>query len=158
MKITKGYRKNVGLVILNKEGDVLLCKRKNTSYWQFPQGGIDKKELPLDAAYRELYEEVNISKDEISLIAEAQNWINYDVPAEHKKFSLALKNFKGQTQKWFLFMLKKKVHISFNNDTIQEFDDYKWVSYWYPLNKIIWFKRDVYKQVLREFAKFYSRI
>ena len=38
---SSGYRKNVGLIILNKKCKVLLCKRSKTDNWQFPQGGID---------------------------------------------------------------------------------------------------------------------
>ena len=36
-----GYRLNVGLIIINDNGKLLLCKRKNMNSWQFPQGGID---------------------------------------------------------------------------------------------------------------------
>ena len=36
-----GYRLNVGLIIINDKGKLLLCKRKKTTNWQFPQGGID---------------------------------------------------------------------------------------------------------------------
>ena len=41
-----GYRLNVGLIIINDNGKLLLCKRKNMNSWQFPQGGIDKGETP----------------------------------------------------------------------------------------------------------------
>ena len=56
----KGYRLNVGLIIANSKGKLLLCKRKGMNSWQFPQGGIDYSEDPLKAAKRELYEEVGI--------------------------------------------------------------------------------------------------
>ena len=55
-----GYRLNVGLIIANKEGKLLLCKRKGMNSWQFPQGGIDYGESALKAAKRELFEEVGI--------------------------------------------------------------------------------------------------
>jgi putative (di)nucleoside polyphosphate hydrolase len=38
--------------------------------------------------------------------------------------------------------------ISFEHDPDNEFDDFKWVSYWYPMFKIIFFKKDVYRKVL----------
>ena len=47
----KRYRKNVGLIVLNKNNQLLICKRKDKSAWQFPQGGIDVGEKNLDAAY-----------------------------------------------------------------------------------------------------------
>ena len=59
--------------------------------------------------------------------------------------------FKGQKQKWFLFKLIKQTEISFENDPDNEFDDFKWVSYWYPLNVIISFKENVYREALNEF-------
>jgi putative (di)nucleoside polyphosphate hydrolase len=31
-----------------------------------------------------------------------------------------------------------------------EFDDWRWVSYWYPVNQVIEFKRDVYRKALNE--------
>ena len=55
-----GYRLNVGLIIANNQGKLLLCKRKGMNSWQFPQGGIDYAENPLSAAKRELFEEVGI--------------------------------------------------------------------------------------------------
>ena len=58
-----GYRLNVGLIVINDKGKLLLCKRKNINSWQFPQGGIDFGESPLKAARRELYEEVGIKKE-----------------------------------------------------------------------------------------------
>ena len=40
----EGYRLNVGIVVANCEGKLLLCKRRRINSWQFPQGGIDKNE------------------------------------------------------------------------------------------------------------------
>ena len=40
----KGYRLNVGIIVANSDGKLLYCKRKNSTNWQFPQGGIDKNE------------------------------------------------------------------------------------------------------------------
>ena len=59
-----GYRLNVGIIVINDNGKLLLCKRKKIDSWQFPQGGIDFGESPLKAAKRELYEEVGIKKKE----------------------------------------------------------------------------------------------
>ena len=64
-----GYRLNVGLVVINNKGELLLCKRKNINSWQFPQGGIDFGESPLKAARRELYEEVGIKKEDVKSVS-----------------------------------------------------------------------------------------
>ena len=82
---TTRYRKNVGLIIINDQGKVLLCRRKKSNSWQFPQGGIDQGETPKRAAYRELYEEVNIKRNEIKFIGSTNFWATYDLPDEYKK-------------------------------------------------------------------------
>ena len=84
---TLPYRPCVGLMILNGEGLVWVGHRiaepdsefaGTTQLWQMPQGGIDKGEEPLQAAERELYEETGMRS--VSLLAEAPDWINYDLP------------------------------------------------------------------------------
>ena len=71
----KGYRLNVGLIIADKQGRVLLCKRKGMNSWQFPQGGIDLNESPLKAAKRELFEEVGIKSKDVKLIESLEEWL-----------------------------------------------------------------------------------
>ena len=63
-----GYRLNVGLIIINDNGKLLLCKRKNMNSWQFPQGGIDEGETPSRASKRELFEEVGIKSNYVKLV------------------------------------------------------------------------------------------
>ncbi len=74
------YRPCVGVMVLNRAGLVWAGRRiidANSEYdgspqlWQMPQGGIDKGEDPLPAAYRELYEETGMKT--VSLIAERRN-------------------------------------------------------------------------------------
>ena len=145
-----GYRLNVGVIIANKEGKLLICKRKGMNSWQFPQGGIDYAENPLSAAKRELFEEVGIKPSSTKLIASLDEWLKYDVPKKSRRKRFLNKKFKGQKQKWFLFRLIKEDQISFENDPDNEFDDYKWVSYWYPLSVIISFKENVYFEALNK--------
>ena len=145
-----GYRLNVGLIVANEQGKVLLCKRKGVNSWQFPQGGIDYAENSLKAAKRELLEEVGIRSKSIKLIESLDDWLKYDVPRKKLRKKIINRNFKGQKQKWFLFMLKEDVEITFENDPDNEFDDFKWVSYWYPLNVIISFKEKVYREALNK--------
>ena len=75
----KRYRKNVGLIVLNENNQLLICKRKDKSAWQFPQGGIDAGEKNLDAAYRELFEEVGIAKHQVKVISRSKHWYHYDI-------------------------------------------------------------------------------
>ena len=146
----EGYRLNVGIMVANSVGELLLCKRKGMNSWQFPQGGIDKNEDPLRAAKRELFEEVGISSKYVELIKSSNYWYKYNVPARNRRKIFVNKKFKGQKQKWFLFKLKENTQISFENDPDNEFENFKWVSYWYPLAVIVSFKEAVYRKALNE--------
>ena len=82
------YRPCVGMMVLNREGLVWVGRRiaepdgemaGSPQLWQMPQGGIDKGEDPLKAARRELYEETGM--ESVEPIAEAPQWINYDLPS-----------------------------------------------------------------------------
>ena len=79
-----GYRLNVGIIIINDKGNLLLCKRKNTNSWQFPQGCINKSETPLQAAKRELFEEVGIESNCVKLLSTTKKWFKYDIPKENR--------------------------------------------------------------------------
>lgn len=49
-----------GVVILNTQGDVLLCHATETSHWDIPKGQGEAQEQPVEAALRELVEETGI--------------------------------------------------------------------------------------------------
>ena len=97
----EGYRKNVAMVVLNDKQEVLICKRKGTENWQFPQGGIDENEFIEDAMYRELYEEVGLKKKDVSIVGKTNHEIRYDIPKTIRSRVLGGK-FKGQLQTWYL--------------------------------------------------------
>lgn len=154
----KSYRKNVGLIVLNQENQLLVCRRKDQQTWQFPQGGIDIGESPRVAAHRELFEEVGIKQKDVKIIQKSSHWYHYDLPIKYQKRSESMKQFKGQTQKWFLFKAQAEIEINLLNEVEQEFVDHKWVSFWYPLSHIVPFKKDVYTKVLNEFLPKYIAI
>ena len=138
------------MVVINSMNKVLICRRKNTRTWQFPQGGIDNGEDIKKAMYRELSEEVGLSKDDVSLVGESEGTITYDIPKTIRSKVLGGK-FKGQEQKWFLLKLKKdNSEIKLDNEAFPEFDKYEWVSFWQPLNRIVDFKREAYREALSE--------
>ena len=146
----EGYRPNVAMVVINSMNKVLICRRKNTRTWQFPQGGIDNGEDIKKAMYRELSEEIGLSKDDVILVGESEGTITYDIPKTIRSKVLGGK-FKGQEQKWFLLKLKKdNTEIKLDNEAFPEFDKYEWVSFWQPLNRIVDFKREAYREALSE--------
>ena len=147
---SEGYRPNVAMVVINSTNKVLICRRKNTRTWQFPQGGIDNGEDIKKAMYRELSEEVGLSKDDVSLVGESEGTITYEIPKTIRSKVLGGK-FKGQEQKWFLLKLNKdNCEIKLDNEAFPEFDKYEWVSFWQPLNRIVDFKREAYRKALSE--------
>ncbi|MBO1256628.1 RNA pyrophosphohydrolase [Alteromonas sp. 5E99-2] len=147
-----GFRANVGIVICNKIGQVFWARRYGQHSWQFPQGGIDEGESPQQAMYRELYEEVGLGPKDVTILSVTKNWVRYKLP---KRLIRQGTNpvCIGQKQKWFLLQLncaEKEVNVLKTGHP--EFDDWRWVSYWYPIRNVVSFKRDVYRKVMREFV------
>ncbi|AKG18331.1 RNA pyrophosphohydrolase [Moraxella bovoculi] len=145
-----GFRANVGIILANTQGQVLWAKRIGHDSWQFPQGGIDYGETPLDAMYRELHEEVGLYPQHVELLAVTKDWLRYRLPKRYVRTNqepLCI----GQKQKWFLLRLDENnaQHIRFDTSK-PEFDEWQWVSYWYPLNQVVAFKRGVYQKALQE--------
>ena len=97
-----------------------------------------------------MFEEVGIKSKSTKLISDVEEWLKYEVPKKSRRRRFLDKKFKGQKQKWFLFKLKEDIQISFENDPDNEFEDYKWVSYWYPLTVIVSFKESVYFEALNK--------
>lgn len=157
------YRPCVGAMVLNGEGLVWIGRRVNDvnsevtpdmlQLWQMPQGGIDKQEDPLEAAKRELYEETGIRS--LSLLAQAPDWINYDLPKD--KIGVALKGkYRGQTQRWFAFRFEgddSEIAINPPPDGHEaEFDDWRWAPMRDLPDLVVPFKRKVYEDVVAAFA------
>lgn len=156
------YRPCVGVMILNSEGLVWAGRRipisdgemeGATNLWQMPQGGIDHGETALSAAKREMFEETGIRT--ATLVAEAPDWINYDVP-EHL-VGIALKGkYRGQSQRWFAFRFEGETsEIEINpppGGHTAEFDRWEWK----PMNDlsglIVPFKRRAYERVITAFS------
>ncbi|AIT09392.1 RNA pyrophosphohydrolase [Candidatus Francisella endociliophora] len=148
-----GYRANVAIILLNKQNRVFWGQRKNRSSWQFPQGGVSVGETPLQAMYRELHEEVGLRPHDVEVVGSTRDWYQYNIPDSliRSRGPLCI----GQRQKWFLLRLKaSESNIDLEANDSPEFDNWRWVSYWYPINHVVDFKRDVYRRALTFFKEF----
>lgn len=149
----EGYRPNVGIILTNSRKQVFWGKRIREHSWQFPQGGIKYGESPEQAMFRELHEEVGLLPEHVEIMGRTKNWLRYTVP-DHWIRREWRGSYKGQKQIWFLLKLVgRDCDVSLRATTHPEFDAWRWNEYWVPLENVIEFKRDVYKQALGELAK-----
>ncbi|MBK9078367.1 MAG: RNA pyrophosphohydrolase [Hyphomicrobium sp.] len=154
------YRPCVGQMVINADGLVWVGCRADAkneaegrgAWWQMPQGGIDDDEDPAAAAVRELYEETNIRS--VSLIAEHPRWLNYDLPPD--LIGKAWRGrYRGQKQKWFAYRFfgpDSEISIIPPPGCEVEFISWRWAEVGELLDLIVPFKRDVYREVLKDFA------
>lgn len=153
-----GYRLNVGIVICNKQGQLLWARRCGQNSWQFPQGGINQGEKPEDAMYRELYEEVGLERKDVKLLAVNDEWLRYKLPKRMIR-SDAHPVCIGQKQLWFLLQLVNSDNaINLTAAALPEFDGWSWVSYWYPIRQVVSFKKEVYRKMLKKFLPFVMQL
>jgi putative (di)nucleoside polyphosphate hydrolase len=149
-KTKKNYRPNVAAIVLSSsypaKCEIFIASRIDVEdAWQFPQGGIDEGETAKEALYRELEEEIGTNS--VDIIAEYPDWVSYDFP---QAVADRMAPFDGQTQKYFLVKLKKGAKIDIETK-IPEFSNYKFVKTEKLNDYITFFKRTVYKKVLKYF-------
>lgn len=150
---SEGFRPNVGIIVANDAGQLLWARRVGgRDAWQFPQGGINRGESPEEALFRELHEEIGLTPDAVELMAETRGWLRYRLPRRfQRKGQQPL--CVGQKQKWYLLrLLADDSSVRLDHGDKPEFDHWRWVSYWYPLDQVISFKREVYRRALKELA------
>jgi putative (di)nucleoside polyphosphate hydrolase len=148
-----GYRRGVGVMLLNGEGKVFVGARiDNTDEaWQMPQGGIDEGEEPWATALREVEEETGIPPHLVQRIATCPERLKYDLPPELRG-KLWGGKWKGQDQDWFLArFLGTDADVNIRTEHA-EFREWKWIAPDQLPELIVPFKRELYRQLLREFA------
>ena len=151
-KVEKIYRPNVAAIVLSSsypfKCEILIASRVDIKdAWQFPQGGIDEGETSKVALYRELEEEIGTS--DVQIIAEFPGWVSYDFPAS---VAAKMTPYHGQRQKYYLVKLNKGAKINIKTQ-LPEFDKYKFVPTHKLNDYITFFKRTVYKKVLKYFKQ-----
>jgi putative (di)nucleoside polyphosphate hydrolase len=153
------YRPNVGAVLFNRAGLILVARRAAVPNaeaaaggWQLPQGGIDEGEDPRQAVLRELGEEIGTDRAEI--IGEHDAWLTYDLPPELVGVALHGR-YRGQRQRWFaLRFTGQDSDIRLDLDPHPEFDAWRWVALTELPDLAVPFKRTIYEILAVSFARF----
>ncbi len=152
----KKFRPNVGVALFNKQGHVFYGRRivrpggaeDNVAKhrWQMPQGGIDKNEEIVDAAFRELKEETGVSSAQ--LLTVTPGWLAYKFPDGYRK-----RDWIGQRQKWAAMLFEgEENEIDLAADDHQEFDCWRWGELEEAPSLIVPFKRRVYEELMSAFV------
>ena len=147
---TEGFRANVGIILTNGNGRVMLAGRAGSKGWQFPQGGMLQGESTEEAMFRELFEEVGLTSEDVEVLGATDDWLRYRLPDKFvRKDSRPL--CIGQKQRWYLLKLVgPEDSVRFDRSDSPEFDRWRWVEFWHPVKEVIYFKRRVYAQALNE--------
>ncbi len=150
-----GYRPNVGIVLINKDDLVFWGRRKGEYSWQFPQGGLAENETLDECMYRELNEELGLLPEHVRIVAKTEDWLYYNVPGNWAKQN---SNYRGQKQIWYLLQfVGYDHHINVRSFVEQEFDAWRWISYWEPIDMVVTFKQDVYQKALNYLANYIGK-
>ncbi len=149
------YRSGVGIMIINAQKQIFVGKRidNNSDAWQMPQGGIDVNEQEDDAMLRELKEETGISSNHVKVISKSLGHYYYNLPYKLQKKFWGGK-YLGQKQRWYLIEFvgdDSAINIATEDP---EFSEWKWVSLAEIVSHIVSFKRELYEDVINDFAEF----
>ena len=150
----EGFRANVGIILANAEGKLLLAGRIGSKGWQFPQGGVLLGETPEEAMFRELHEEVGLKPGDVEVLGSTREWLRYRLPRRYIRHG-ATPLCIGQKQRWFILKLTGPDEcVRFDRCAAPEFDRWRWVDFWKPVNEVIYFKRRVYARALSELGPY----
>ena len=145
-----GFRPNVALLLVNSDGQLLICERhKAPGAWQFPQGGVDEGESVGEALEREVLEEIGLPPDSYEVLRSKGEYRYLFPPGVREKKK---GDWEGQEQTYFLCRMHEDAPSINVDQKPKEFQDHKWIK---PKNfRMKWlpeFKQEVYRAVMRDF-------
>ncbi len=143
---TRFFRGGVGTIIYNSKNEIALFKRAQNpvGIWQLQQGGIDLNEDFEITLWRELKEEIGLTKEDIDLVTEFPEWTVY---ATSDAISDSTKSRLGQAHKWYFLKLKDSSNIDLSRATEEEASDFRWTDFADAINETEDLKKPVYKKL-----------
>jgi putative (di)nucleoside polyphosphate hydrolase len=152
-KPAKYFRAGVGAVIVDNGGLVLALERADIpGSWQFPQGGLEADETPLQGVFREIKEETGIREGRLRLVEAYPELLVYELPGKAQSPKTGL----GQVQRWFFFTLKTPIP-ELRPPRNSEFQSASWMPFSDVVTGIVGFKKPVYERLYAHFRKAFQR-
>ncbi len=142
------YRPNVAAILLNAQNEIFVAERLNVrGAWQFPQGGVDDGEDAETALFRELQEEIGVTRDKVQILQRRDGY-RYAFAKGRLKYGI----YGGQEQTYYLCRYTgtdAEVNLA---ATHQEFATWRWLPpAEFQMSWVPKFKRAVYHQVFADF-------
>ncbi|MDR3290300.1 MAG: NUDIX domain-containing protein [Rickettsiales bacterium] len=147
----KKYRTGIGALLINEKKQIYFFQRidyQNT--WQGVEGGVDENEEADMAVYREIKEEIGVKKDDLKFIAKTNNFLKYDYAGGVNKYGNI-----GQQKKFYLFEFTgDETKLLQDTEGEIEFLSWKLLNKNEAIEYFPKFKKEVYKQVFKEFDRY----
>ncbi len=142
------YRPNVAAILEREDGCIFVAERLNIKgAWQFPQGGIDEGEDDETALFRELAEEIGVTRDHLQVL-EKRGGYRYAFAKGRLKYGI----YGGQEQTYFRCRYLGRDEDINLAATHQEFGQWRWIQpAEFQMNWVPKFKRSVYRAVFVDF-------
>ena len=146
------FRVGVGIVLYNEDKEIYIFRRADLpDVWQFPQGGMDAGETPLETLWRELEEETGLTEDDISEVTPFPNFLLYQFDPELRP-SLKDPNCAGQIHHWFFLEIMPGTNLDLNLAKDDEFVDYKITDF----DELVELGGDMKQHVYEELAEYFE--
>ena len=143
------FRAGAGGLIVNPEGHVLAIERADIAgAWQLPQGGLEKSEDPLRAAYREIAEETGLQESDLALVRACSELLVYELPPEAR----TVKTGRGQVLYWFLFNYRGTGNHA--GTRRRESRGWRWMPFPQVIAAVTSFRKPMYQRLEEEFKEF----